>query len=129
MTAVRSLRNPQDNAVPADRVVLSVAAAPTPDPAADENGFSLNGGDFLHLYCNLDGATDLTVTPWYFNEFMGFWVEDAANQVTFTATQSRFLLETRGEQKVFLVADSMTGSPTTDALVYGGYSYTDADVR
>jgi hypothetical protein len=129
MTTVRSLRNPQDSATVSERVLLSVTASPSADPAVTENGWSLNGADFMHLYCDLDGATSLAVTPWYFNNFSGLWYEDAANQVTFTATQSVFLIEVRGEEKVFLVADTLVGSPTTAVRVFGGYSYSDADVR
>lgn len=131
MTAVRSVRKEADGFNAADKVVLRVLAASTPsaDPGAEDFGDSLQGGDFLHLYCDLDTSTDLTVTPWYLNDITGIWHEDAANQVVFSAAQTRFVIETRGEQKVFLVADAQTGAPVTAVLVWAAYSYSDADVR
>ncbi len=93
-----------------DRVVLSGAHTdvPTADPAADDKGFSLQGADWMHVYLELTGITGLNVTPWYYSKTAEQWTE--GNQIAFTTASQSAIVETRGEEYVFLVADAVTGT-------------------
>ena len=121
MSAIRSIK-PGDTL--ADRVILEVTDAedPTPDPSATENGYHLNGADFLHVYTDGISAgtiTAATVTPWYYSKVAEKWFE--GDPLNFTVSDQFALCITRGEEKVFFVVDSITGAGTLK--LYAGYNH------
>lgn len=120
---VRSLKKGE---TVADRVIVSAtnASAPTPDPTG-RDGWGLNGADYLHVYTTIDaaGPTAATVTPWFYSSIAGKWFE--GDPLNFTLTDRFALVEIRGEEKVHLVIDSVTGANDLD--VWGGYSFEGRD--
>jgi hypothetical protein len=104
----------------ADRRLIAAAAAVTPDPTLATDGWSMQGGNYLHLYTELTApATAAAITPWYYSEIAGQWFE--GNQLTFTAADAFALIQVEGEARAFIVVDSLTGAGTVD--VWGGWSW------
>jgi len=129
MTVVRSLRNPRDDATKAERAVVRSLTGPSPSPSSPADpreGYHLQGADFMHVYVDLDGATGMSVTPWFYNDSTQIWHEDTSLTMVFTGSQTRFNLEVRGEERVFFAIDTLTGTPVTAALVFAGYSFEQA---
>lgn len=118
MSKVRSVRDGVD--ANARRVVAGATAA-TAAPAATENGYSLQGAKWLHVYARLNsGATAVAVTPWYWSSIAGAWFEGV--QISLSAATVLFAtVETRGEERVFIQVDSVTGGGNVD--VWAGYSH------
>lgn len=132
MTRIRSIKQ---GLAPADRAVLDATAAPTADPTVTEQGYDLLGGDFLHVYFDLDALvggtpfTAATVTPWFRSRIAGAtgaeqWFEGDSLSVT---TADRFAtIEMRGDDAIFFVVDSFTGGPAT-LRIWAGVSYPGQD--
>lgn len=122
------LQSAKPGATAAERAIITAAAAPSADPGATENGYNIQGADHLHLYVEFGAsATACTVTPWFWNKITEKWHEDAANIQSFSLTQKRRQIDVFGEEKLFLVLDTLTGAGSV--TIWAGYSYSDADVR
>lgn len=112
MTAARTVKSgltADERAV----LIISNAAVPNTDPNVDEVGFHLQGAEHLHVYAEFGGAvTAASVTPWYWSDIAEQWYEGV--QISFTAAPGgRFsLVAVQGENRVFFVADSVTGAGT-----------------
>ena len=131
MSRIRSIK---EGPTPAVRAVLD-ATSPTPDPTGTDLGGDLRGGDFLHVFFDLDALvggtpfTAATVTPWFRSLIAGAtgaekWFEGDPLSVT-TADQFA-IVETRGLIAVFFVVDSLTGGPAT-LRIWAGFSYSGRD--
>ncbi len=91
-----------------ERKVVNAATAATADPISSDIGHNLQGADFLHVYAAFaSGATAATVTPWYYSTISGLWYEGDA--IPFTTASQFALVEIRGEERVFIVVDSVAG--------------------
>lgn len=123
MTVARSVR---DGDTADDRVVLTAdhTDVPTADPVAADLGWNLQGGDWMHVYAELPGTmTGLDVTPWYYSTAAGQWFR--GSPLSFGQADKIQLVEVRGEEKVFLVADGVTGTGTLK--LWAGYSHVGRD--
>jgi hypothetical protein len=120
MTIVRTLKH---GSTVTDRRLNTWSAAPSADPVATDEGHHLQGADFLHLYVDLGAATAATITPWYYSEIAGKWFE--GDPIVFNAANQFALVQTSGEEKVFMVLDAITGAGPVQ--VWGGYSHESKD--
>ena len=105
----------------ARKIWAGTTVAGAPAPSASENGYSLQGADWLHVYVDLlTGATAATVIVWYFSDISNQWYQ--GDSVAITATDKIALIEVRGEFAAYFQVSSITGGGGTVDL-WAGYSY------
>ena len=114
MSTARTLRSGPEVE---DRKIID-SLAENDDPSADNDGYSFQGAQFLHIWVELEsGATDCDVTPWYWSDIAGQWYE--GDQLNFDQTTLFALIQVQGESRVYLRLDAVTGGTVS---VWGGYS-------
>lgn len=106
MTFVNTLK---DGATSDARRII-VGATSNAAPIATDEGFNVQGAQFLHIYVQFNaGATSCQITPWYWSDIAVQWF--AGEALTFTsAPEVRLaLVQVQGEHRVYLRLDSVAG--------------------
>lgn len=123
MTMVRSLKDGKTATERRLEHVVNTDTFPTSTPTLADQGVHLRGADFLHIYAVMTGITGATVTPYYWSDIAGVWFADDA--IALTSTVLLALVEVRGETRLKLVINSVTGTGSLD--LWAGYSYEGQD--
>lgn len=116
-----TVKNVIPGATAAARRALAAVAGATADPTLASDGHPIDGGDWLHIYVQFNApATDCELTPWFYSQISERWY--AGDALIFSSTGDTFtVIEIRGEERVYLRVDSVTGGGSINAWL--GYSY------